>query len=43
MTSIAGFFSKKQYAAMADRELAMKLLKERCKGGKTKRINMWLA
>lgn len=30
MTSIAGFFSKKQYAAMADRELAMKLLKERC-------------
>jgi len=29
MTSIAGFFSKKQYAAMADRELAMKLLKER--------------
>jgi len=30
MTSIAGFFSKKQYAAMADKELAMKLLKERC-------------
>ena len=30
MTSIAGFFSKKQYAVMADRELAMKLLKERC-------------
>ena len=29
-TSIAGFFSKKQYAAMAERELAMKLLKERC-------------
>lgn len=28
--SMAGFFSKKQYAAMADRELAMKLLKERC-------------
>jgi len=29
-TSMAGFFSKKQYAAMADSELAMKLLKERC-------------
>lgn len=29
-TSMAGFFSKKQYAAMADKELAMKLLNERC-------------
>lgn len=28
--SMAGFFSKKQYAAMAESELAMKLLKERC-------------
>ena len=27
---MTGFFSKKQYAAMADSELAMKLLKERC-------------
>ena len=27
---MAGFFSKKQYAAIADKELAMKLLKERC-------------
>ena len=27
---MAGFFSKKQYAAMAESELAMKLLKERC-------------
>ena len=28
--SMAGFFSKKQYAAMAESELAIKLLKERC-------------
>ena len=28
--SMAGFFSKKQYAAMADKELAMKLSNERC-------------
>ncbi len=28
--SMTGFFSKKQYAAIADNELAMKLLKERC-------------
>lgn len=27
---MTGFFSKKQYAAIADYELAMKLLKERC-------------
>ena len=27
---MAGFFSKKQYAAMAESELAIKLLKERC-------------
>ena len=27
---MAGFFSKKQYAAIADKEFAMKLLKERC-------------
>ena len=27
---MAGFFSKKQYAAIAESELAMKLLKERC-------------
>ena len=27
---MAGFFSKKQYAAIADNELAMKLLNERC-------------
>ena len=27
---MASFFSKKQYAAIADNELAMKLLKERC-------------
>jgi hypothetical protein len=27
---MAGFFSKKQYAAIANKELAMKLLKERC-------------
>ena len=27
---MAGFFSKKQYAAIADKELAIKLLKERC-------------
>ena len=27
---MAGFFSKKQYATIADKELAMKLLKERC-------------
>ena len=29
---MAGFFSKKQYAAIADKELAMKLLNERCLG-----------
>lgn len=29
-TSIAGFFSKKQYAAIADRAFAMKLLNDRC-------------
>ena len=29
-TSMAGFFSKKQYAAIADKELAIKLLNERC-------------
>ncbi|AHF13969.1 hypothetical protein BARVI_11960 [Barnesiella viscericola DSM 18177] len=29
LTPMAGFFSKKQYAAIADKELAMKLLKER--------------
>ncbi len=29
-TSIAGFFSKKQYAAIADKTLAMKLLKDQC-------------
>ncbi len=29
-TSIAGCFSKKQYAAIADKELAIKLLNERC-------------
>lgn len=28
--SMAGFFSKKQYAATTDKELAMKLQKERC-------------
>ena len=27
---MAGFFSKKQYAAIADKELAIKLLNERC-------------
>ena len=27
---MAGFFSKKQYAAMADKELAIKLLNDRC-------------
>lgn len=27
---MAGFFSKRQYAAMAESELEMKLLKERC-------------
>lgn len=27
---MAGFFSKKQYATMAESELAIKLLKERC-------------
>ena len=27
---MAGFFSKKQYAAMVEKELAMKLLKKRC-------------
>lgn len=29
-TSMAGFFSKKQYAAIALRALAIKLLNERC-------------
>ena len=29
-TSMSGFFSKKQYAAIADKELAIKLLNERC-------------
>lgn len=29
-TSMAGFFSKKQYAAIADKKLAIKLLNERC-------------
>ena len=28
--TMAGFFSKKQYAAIADKELAIKLLNERC-------------
>ncbi len=27
---MAGFFSKKQYAEIADKELAIKLLNERC-------------
>ncbi len=27
---MAGFFSKKQYAVIADKELAIKLLNERC-------------
>ncbi len=27
---MAGFFSKKQYAAIADKELTIKLLNERC-------------
>ena len=28
--SMAGFFSRKQYAAIADKELAIKLLNEQC-------------